>query len=448
MKDIDNKKITILGAGVSGLGAANLASELGAQVFISDSNIDLNKKIKRYKFESGKHSEKIYECDFAVISPGIDPRQTFVKEFSNLKIPIFSEIDFSSWFTKSPIIAVTGSNGKSTTVSLINQILLNGGFNSMLGGNIGTSFSENIIQELSNDKSEIIHVLELSSFQLEYCKNLEVDIGVILNISEDHLDRYKNFKEYVEAKMSLVGLIKSGGQYLYNSNYSLLTNNSRQDIENISFTSSEMFNNNSEHAYYRDSKFIYSRNKEKIINLKKSKLKGIHNYENILAAVSVSSLYNVNLEIISKEVENFKPLLNRMESIRIIEGVEYINDSKSTNLDSTISALSSYEKNIILILGGLDKGSTDFSKIQVLFQSSIKMIITYGKSGRTIFNQLDKIKDLKYLENFDECIVYAAEKSISGDTVLLSPGCASYDQFRSYKERGRRYRELINRLKE
>ena len=137
-----------------------------------------------------------------------------------------------------------------------------------------------------------------------------------------------------------------------------------------------------------------------------------------------------------------------MESIRIIEGVEYINDSKSTNLDSTISALSSYEKNIILILGGLDKGSTDFSKIQVLFQSSIKMIITYGKSGRKISNQLDKINDLKYLENFDECIIYAVENSISGDTVLLSPGCASYDQFRNYKERGGRYRELINRLKE
>ncbi|OUW62545.1 MAG: UDP-N-acetylmuramoyl-L-alanine--D-glutamate ligase [bacterium TMED198] len=445
MKKIENKKITILGGGVSGTGAATLATELGAKVFVSDNSCERDKELIRFESEFGKHSKKIYDCDFAVISPGIDPRQSFVKKFDVLNIPIFSEIDFSSWFTKSPIIAVTGSNGKSTTVSLINQILLKGGFDSMLGGNIGISFALNILQEILKEKKETLHVLELSSFQLENCKKLEVDTGVILNISEDHLDRYNNFNEYVSAKMNLVNLIKSGGQYFYNSNFNFLENKNRKDITNISFTSSKICEDYSKYQYFSDSKFVYNGNKEKIIDLGKTNLKGKHNHENILAAISVSSLYMENSEIISKEIENFKPLKHRMEIVSKMNGVEYVNDSKATNLHSTLSALKSYGENVILILGGLDKGNTDFTKIQRLFKSTIKIIITYGKSGERICEQIDQISSFKYIESFDDCIDYAMDKSTPGDVVLLSPGCASYDQFDSYKDRGERFCELVNK---
>ena len=431
---MNNKKISILGAGKSGKSCARLALKMGYKVILSDitNNVDFEDS-NNLVLDLGGHSNKILDSDFIIISPGISSEIPIIKEAEKLNIPIISEIEFASWFTSSAVLAITGSNGKSTTVSMIHQILLGANCNSLLGGNIGTPFSENVLLEIEKKElDECVHVLELSSFQLERLEKFKSQISCILNISEDHLDRYIDMNDYINAKLNIINVSE---KIIYNSEDSLLTekiNNIKKNQSLISHESIYKIHNSS----------IYNKKtKKNILSLKETSLIGKHNLFNALIACTVTSLYGIDEKFIIQELIKFKPLAHRLEFVKCINGVNYYNDSKSTNINSTITALDSFDNNIILILGGLNKGG-DFSELSRSLKS-VKKVFCYGESGQEILKSLKDNVDIEYIKDFENCIVSIIKKSNNDDNVLLSPACASFDQFSNYEERGDTFKRMV-----
>ena len=423
---IQNKKIGILGAGSSGLAAAELAYKLGANVFVSDFNKKNKISIKGIESEFGKHSDKILDSDIIIKSPGISRKSKIMNKILNSSIPIVSELEFASWFTKSSIIALTGTNGKTTTIELINNILKDYGLKTFLGGNIGIPFSKNVLDEINNKKCNF-HVLEVSSFQLEDIKYFKPNISVILNITPDHLDRYDSFEDYLNAKLNI--LINQDKEcYAVINNHDIQISNKKYDakIINFSLSGDEIVINNS----------------DKSIDIDKTKLFGTHNYENIMVAKIVSQLCGVTEGSMINTINNFKAPSHRLEKINIKSDKNYYNDSKATNLSATLAALESIDGNIVLILGGIDKNNSDFSILKNYF-NKIKSIILYGQSRDSIKNKIPNSFKLYMYKNFKDAVKKSIEDSESKDNILLSPSCASFDQFSSYKERGNYFKEII-----
>ena len=426
---IQDKKIGILGAGLSGLAAAELAHKLGANVFVTDFN-KINKiNIKGIESESGNHSNKILNSDLIIKSPGISRKSEIMKIILNSSIPIVSELEFASWFTKSFIIALTGTNGKTTTVELINNILKDYGLNTFLGGNIGVPFSKNVLNEINNtnNKKDNFHILEVSSFQLEDIKYFKPNISIILNISPDHLDRYDSFKNYLNAKLNIL-LNQDKECYAIINNNDLNISNKKYSAKIINFS-------------FSDNKIIIN-NSDKSIDISTVKLIGAHNYENIAAASIASNLCGVKEKSIINSINNFKPLSHRLEKINIQSNKNYYNDSKATNLSATLAALESVDKNIILILGGIDKNNSDFSILKN-YSSKIKNIILYGQSRYDIKSKISNYFSIYIYKSFKDAVEDAIKIAEPKDNILLSPSCASFDQFNSYKERGNYFKEII-----
>lgn len=424
--DLSNKKISILGAGKSGIAAAKLAHYLGANVLLSDvgsNKIDIN--LKNLEIEIGGHSDKILTSDYIIKSPGIPNNIDIIQRAKSRNIEIMSEVDFASLYTKFPIIGITGSNGKSTTVELVNHIFKKAGYNSMLGGNIGIPFSQNVLKELTENKIEGVHILELSSFQLEYTNKLKLKIACLLNISEDHLDRYDNYKDYIDTKLNIINLVSSDGSILFNKDDEVL-------IDKIN----ENDNDNIKSFSYRDINMLS-------LDLSKLKLKGRHNYSNISAVLLISNLFNINIDILLDAIKSFVPLPHRLELVTNLKDTLIYNDSKATNIESMIAAIESFDENILLILGGLDKGNSDFSKALENFKNKINHVTCYGKSGKIIFNAIKNNFKSNYEENFSDAIHSSLSKIDNIDVLLFSPGCASFDQFNNYMERGDRFKEII-----
>ena len=418
---INNKKIGILGAGKSGLAAAKLAHNLGANVFLSD--IDSKNSIMPdgIEYEFGKHSKEILKSDIVIKSPGINNQSTIIKKIIDLSIPIISEIEFASWFTNGFIIALTGTNGKSTTVKLINSILKDYGFFTLLGGNIGIPFSKNVLDEISNGtRKKIFHILEISSFQLEHIYHFKPHISIILNIAPDHLDRYESFQEYFNQKLKILINQDKDCYALINQNHINISDKD-YDVKII--------------------RFNYLKNKK--ISINNPELEGNHNYENILAASIVSKLCGVTNKSMIETINHFKSLSHRLEKIISISGINYYNDSKATNLSATIAAIETIKGNIILILGGIDKNDDDFTNL-IQYKNKIKNILLYGDSRDKIKKQIHSFFDIFIFHQFKEAIQKSIELSKPNDNVLLSPACASFDQFNNYEERGNYFRKIIS----
>ena len=417
-------KLGIIGAGKSGLAASKLAKHLGFNVFLSDSNKDIPEAIiSGIEFEKGKHSNKLLESNFIIKSPGIPNNIDIIEKAIKKNIPIISEIEFASWFSLSPIIGLTGTNGKTTTVNLIHNIFLKAGFQSMIGGNIGIPFSENVYTELLNKKRKSIHILELSSFQLEHIIHLSLEVACILNISEDHLDRYNNFNKYVQAKLNILDAVKDGGSVVYNNNDKILSKKI-YDAHNII-----PFNSN-------DVKF----NK---LELEDTPLKGKHNQSNIAAALAISKIYNIDIKTFREVIGGFNPLPHRLEYILTWNNTEIYNDSKATNIDSMIVAIDSFRRDIIMVVGGSNKGNIDFFKAFKEYSNKLVFIACYGESGELIFNQIKNHIKSSYNKDFKISVLDAISRCKGNDVLLFSPGCASYDQFNSYIERGNKFKEII-----
>ena len=443
-----NKKITIIGLKKSGYAAAMLGHELGANIFVSDIDNDLeiitnkNKLIKKgVDVETGNHSKLVYDADFWVVSPGVPNDIEIIKQAKTLNIPIIGEIEFASRFTSTPIIAVTGSNGKSTTVNILYSMLKTDKLQPILAGNIGIPFSEKVFEELINPDLGNIYILEISSFQLEFIEQFRAMICVYLNISPDHLDRHENMDKYLKIKLKMIKNHKEDDTVVYNIDDPVLDIAFNDYLlEKIPFSIS----NQTPFFGVNETK-IYNENNEPYVFIDDIILKGNHNLSNLLASATVAKLMNVDDKIIINTMKNFSGIDHRLQIIKEINEVTYVNDSKATNIHSVIVAINSFETPIILLLGGKNKNS-DFRLLLPHTKRHVKHIVSYGEAGGEIAAAIGDAVRLNCVSSLSEAVASAHNLASPGDIVLMSPGCASFDQFNNFEERGEKFISLVNNL--
>ena len=439
----EEKNIGILGLGKSGYWSAKLARSLNFSVFVSDSNTNINEgfvddlKMLGVDIEIGIHSKQILKSDLIIKSPGIPNDLEIMNKINSKKIPVISEIEFAGNHSKAKNVCITGTNGKTTTVSLVTEILSKE-MNVLKSGNIGIPFSKIVLENKLYDQNDIDYcILELSSFQLEHCSKLKKEISVILNISLDHMDRYDSFEEYFEAKIKIF----DNAEYcLFNHDDEFLNERIKSNDKNII-----PFSIRKEKGYYYyDRNKILSNENSMSIDIDDISLKGIHNISNIIIAAEIARKVGIDQENICRAVREFKGLEHRFEHFISYNGIDFINDSKSTNIDSAKKALESISGKVILILGGIPK-EDDFSDIS-LFKKSILKIIVYGEASHKIYNSLPKDISLERIEKFEDAVQVAIESAVENSVVLLSPACASFDQFDNYKERGKKFKNIVERF--
>ena len=375
-----------------------------------------------------------------ILSPGIDPQKNkIIKILSDLNIPIISEIEFASWFTNSPIIAITGSNGKSTVVKMLHEILQEKYENVLLGGNIGISFSSNVVDELKSELINSVHLLEVSSFQLENIKTFKPYISCILNVTKDHLDRHGDFNNYLNQKMKITKNHDSNSFVVYNEDDDNLKSIFKEKINSLPFSIQK------KNQFFTKKKTIfYSKTNEKIIDQNKTNLLGEHNLSNILACLNISEILNINKKQLVNSLINFKPLKHRMEVVYKKNSFMIINDSKSTNLDSTNSAVKSFKNEIILLFGGFSKNELDKDEIiNITKYKNISEIICFGQIGKQIYEILKKKTKSVLIQNFNDAILKSIELSLNKKTIVFSPGFKSFDEFKNFEERGEHFKKII-----
>ena len=449
---MDKSKTVILGSGVSGIGAVKLAQKKGLDIFLSDSkNIksETKKLLSKLEviYEEDGHTESlIKDSNEIIISPGIDFRSLIKSKPSLKKKKIISEVEFASRYTNAFIIAVTGTNGKTTTSKLIYHILKNSGFNVGLAGNIGYSFSESIVENQFD-----YYVLELSSFQLEHIINFRPDISIITNISPDHLDRYDNkLESYADAKFNIIRNQKSSDFFIYNGDCAVTTNkinNINSKASAICFHSSKNRNQQNNYLIHHKNKIKSSiNNNENMIDITQSSLIGLHNVKNSMAAIAVSEILNISNKKIIESLKTFQNVPHRLEHFLTIHKVKYVNDSKATNVNATFYALNSFKKPIVWIVGGVDKGN-DYSQLVPLVKSNVKAIICLGSDNDKIISTFSQHCNLIVSTNkMVDAVKSAYDISKQGDIVLLSPACASFDLFENFEQRGNLFKEQVRKL--
>lgn len=449
---LKNTKVSVIGAGRSGIGAAQLLKTQGAIVFVSDreSEQTLLPSISDLQslgiaFEVGCHSERVFEAELMVISPGVPSNALVVAEAQKRGIPVVSELELASWFCPSPIVAVTGTNGKTTTTTLIGKMLYDAKKPHVVAGNIGTAFSSVV---LGMDKTTIA-ILEVSSFQLDHCKTFHPKIGVLLNITPDHLDRYSgSFEKYTASKCRLFmnqaqddTLIYSYDNFITREPIHRLAN---PHIRKLGFGLEQQFD---EGAFVENGKLITVLNnqRQEIIETNQISIRGVHNLYNAMAATLTALLLGVSIPSLRTTLKTFKGVEHRLELVREVNGVRYINDSKATNVDSVWYALNAYEEPIVLLLGGRDKGN-DYSKLQACVAKNVKAIIAIGESADKIVREFQSITTVVKAPSMEKAVKMGYELATAGEIVLLSPACASFDWFKDYEDRGKAFKECVNKL--
>ena len=444
------EKIVILGAGESGIGAALLAQQKGYDVFVSDGS-PIKQSFKdelvssSIEFEEESHSkERISGASLVIKSPGIPEKNELVKEIRKAGIKIISEIEFGFWFKgESKIIGITGSNGKTTTTSMIYHICKTAGLNSAMVGNIGFSFARQIAKEPKE-----IYVVEISSFQLDDIESFRPDIAILTNITEDHLDRYDyKFENYIKSKFSITRNQTKNDVFIYNADDEVTIKYLNQFLKNAKPLPMSINKQLPEGAYITDAEMhLKWKNEEMKMSVEDFALKGKHNLYNTMAAGLAGSIMKVRKEFLRDSFQTMESLEHRMSTVATIRGVEFINDSKSTNTNSTWYALESMTKPVILILGGVDKGN-DYSFLKELVKEKVKAIVCMGVDNRKIHeafgNEVGLMVNTASAKDAVQAAFHFAEK---GDVVLLSPACASFDLFKNYEDRGMQFIEAVKEL--
>lgn len=434
------KYIAILGSGESGIGAALLAKKLGFEIFISDKG-SINEKYKQglienaIPYEEGNHDfDKILQADEIIKSPGIPDKVPIVKAALEKGIPVISEIEFASRYAgDAVIIGITGSNGKTTTTKLMYHLLHVAGFDVAMGGNVGYSFAR-----LLTETPKKYYVLEISSFQLDNIINFRPNISMILNITPDHLDRYEyQLENYISAKFNIIQNQQAGDIFLYNSDNENIANR----LKNITITpkgvsiSEDMIQD--ELLKVGNATFDMSR----------TPLKGKHNFMNALFAIHAAKTLGASDEAIQKGLETFVNAPHRMELVATIDGVDYINDSKATNVDSVYYALQAMNRPTVWIVGGQDKGN-DYTPLLHFVKDKVKAIVAMGVDNSKIINVFGELgREIREARSAKEAVEIATSLAESGDIILLSPACASFDLFKNYEDRGDQFREAVLKLK-
>lgn len=443
-------KIIILGGGESGVGAALLAKKKGMEVFLSDKGSIKDSYKKQLEdaeieFEEGSHDEeRILSADWVIKSPGIPKKADLIKKIKEKGIRLSSEIEFASEFTDAKIIAITGSNGKTTTTSLIYHILKNAGFNVGLGGNIGKSFAKQVAEDQYD-----YFVLEISSFQLDDIQNFRPYISLLLNLSPDHLDQYNyNYEEYALAKFNIAKNQQNNDFFICNKDDEMskkLLNRVDINAKKLSFSLNEELEEGG--FATNDHIFVKLEGRTFSMPIGEMSLVGKHNVANCLAASITAKLLNISDNSLVESLKTFQSVEHRLEQFAEIDGVKYINDSKATNVNATYYALESMKTPTIWIVGGVDKGN-DYTEIEELVKEKVKAIVCLGVDNKKIIDFFGANKELIYdTSNLEECVKIAKNIAHKGDTVLLSPCCASFDLFKSYEDRGKKFKQAVLALK-
>ncbi|MEQ8303792.1 MAG: UDP-N-acetylmuramoyl-L-alanine--D-glutamate ligase [Cyclobacteriaceae bacterium] len=445
-----SKKVTIVGAGESGTGAALLAKAKGYEVFVSDSGaIKSNYKAEllenQIQFEEGKHSlDKLLQAKLVVKSPGIPDKAEVVQKARERNIEIIDEIEFAFRFLNGRIIAITGTNGKTTTTLLTYHLMKSAGLSVALAGNVGESLARKVIANVFD-----WFVIEISSYQIDGTITFRPDVAILLNITPDHLDRYEyQFQNYVNSKFSLLKNTTLDDYFIYHADDTVVMSEVRK--RNIKAKQLEVsLRDASASAYAIGSIMHFKMGDVKIeIDQKDTSLKGPHNLINTMAAVTAAHLSGVSFKYIKEGLKNFKNAPHRLESIAKIRGVEFINDSKATNVDAVIYALGSFDSPLIWIAGGVDKGN-DYNLLKDQVVEKVKSLICLGKENEKLKKYFEPLlPSVSETQSVRELVRMALKNAAEGDVVLLSPACASFDLFKNYMDRGDQFREAVLELKQ
>lgn len=442
------KNIVILGGGESGVGAALLAKKEGLNVFVSDSGM----LKKRYRdqllnndipFEEAGHSDRIFQTQLVVKSPGIPDTVPVLDYYRKNHIEIISEIEFAYRYTQSYIIAITGSNGKTTTSLLLYHILKTAGRDVVIAGNVGNSFAKAVATTPA-----AIYVLELSSFQLDGITSFTPNMAIITNITPDHLDRYNyQFENYAASKMRITKNQGINDHLIICMDDEATTKAIQQTKPAASIIGFSTQNNRNAASYIKNNNlFIHIKQEELIMTLEELALQGRHNVYNSMAAGVASRLIDIRKDTIKQCLSDFQSIPHRLEQISIVHGVTYINDSKATNVNSAWYALESQNTPIVWIAGGIDKGN-DYSKLYKLVKQRVKVLICLGTDNRKLVEAfIDDVEIIKNANSMAEAVNMAYHASTPGDTVLLSPACASFDLFDNYEDRGDQFIAAVKTL--
>ena len=442
------KKAVILGGGESGVGAAVLAKVKDYETFLSDSGTlkdAFREQLRKWDipFEEGGHTpEKILDADLVIKSPGIPETAPLVVRLRDQGTPIISEIEFAGYYDNAKKICITGSNGKTTTTSLIYYLLQNAGLNVGLGGNIGKSYAMQVATEQHD-----IYVLELSSFQLDGMYDFKADIAVLMNITPDHLDRYDHcFQNYINAKFRITRNMRPEDCFIFCSDDEVTIGELNKIViqaQKLPFTQNEKVDQGA--WLDGDTVRVNYLGDEFDILVEDLSLKGRHNVYNSMAAAITGKIMKVTNETIRRSLTTFEGVEHRMEKVLTVGGVLYVNDSKATNVNSTWYALESIQTPIVLILGGTDKGN-DYAPIADLVREKVKAIVCLGVDNKKIKDFFGSMVPVCETLSAEECVNKCAELAVPGDTVLLSPCCASFDLFKNYEDRGRQFKEAVRKL--
>ena len=447
---MQNERLVILGAGESGTGTAVLGKMKGYDVFVSDMAAVSEKYktlLEEYgiRFEEGQHSEElILNADVVMKSPGIPEKAPIIKKLREKGTKIVSEIEFASWFSSAKLVCVTGSNGKTTTTTLIYEIFKRGGLNVGLAGNIGESFALQVAL-----KNYDVYVLELSSFQLDDIEKFRADIAILTNITPDHLDRYDyKFENYIKSKFRIILNQTEEDIFIYNLDDPVIIKclqNTELKGEKLPFSL--------DHQHIGDGGWeagddITLKYQDKILNMKRTSLgiTGRHNVSNSLAAGLSAMAMNIRNEAIREALSDFKGVEHRLERVSAVRGIEFINDSKATNVNSTWYALECLNTPVVWIAGGTDKGN-NYAELLNLVKGKVRALVCIGVDNSKLKDQFGEIVDtLVEADSMEEAVKMSYFLAKKGDTVLLSPACASFDRFKNYEDRGNQFKQQVRKL--
>ncbi len=447
--DIKGKNISIIGAVRSGIGAAKLIKKLGGKPFVSDSGKteSLVKSTEILKennidFEIGDHTDKVFKCSLMVVSPGVPSNAPVLVKAKERNIEVISEIELAYNFCKGKIIAITGTNGKTTTTSLCGHLFKTAGVKTHVAGNIGTAFSEIALDASEND----FVILEISSFQLDLIDKFKPNVGMILNITPDHLNRYENrFENYISSKLQIYKNQDVHDYLILNKDdETLISSLTNYKSKSYCFSLHEP---QLDGCYLAGTQIMFNKEGELkfTCDVKEINLNGEHNYANAMAAIIAAKLFNLDNDKINEGLKTFQGVEHRLEFVREVNGVKFINDSKATNVESVWYALRSFDEPIFLILGGQDKGN-DYNKIKQLVVDRVKKIYAIGSSADKIFNFFHSEVKVEVKISLEDVVVAANQEARENEIVLLSPACASFDMFDNYEHRGKIFKEAVNKL--
>lgn len=442
-----NKRITIIGSGRSGMAAAKTAKRLGADVFVSDlaAAEHRQKEIAELRSldvecEFGQHSERILQTDMVVISPGVPRTHEIFAKIADKRIPIYSELEFASWFVKAPIVAVTGTNGKTTTTTLIGEIMKTAGKGVLVAGNIGSALADHL------DESFDVVVVEVSSFQAEGMDTFRPRVGALLNLSPDHMDRYDSEQSYYQAKRKMFERQESTDWIVYNHDDTRV----RDLMEGLQAQRMpfSLVSELSRGCFVEANRIVLADEGRRIDVCPVSEvgIRGQHNVANSLAATAVAYVAGIPVVSIASALRSFRGVSHRLEFVRELAAVSYYNDSKATNVDSSRTALAAFDGKVIYwIAGGRHKGAP-YTPLTELVRARVKKILLIGEAAPLIGHDLGKEAATQTCSSLREAVETARREADPGNVVLLSPACASYDMFRDYEDRGNQFKEIVRQL--